>query len=144
MRSLLEADSILVIQSPAWIGWVLVGAGVAITVTVLLRRWPRPWRLSAFLGTILLLYGGLHLLRTVITFEPRGFYVESKLGEEERVGWSQVTGIDAGGLKGAPNSERDRIVFQLNTSREVTVDLSGLSSDEQARVLRYAQARLKR
>ena len=144
MRSLTEADAMLVIQSPMWFGLVLVGVGVVVTLVALLWRWPRPWRLGAFLGTIMLLYGGWHLLRTVVTFEARGFYVESMRGEEERVGWSQVTGIDAGGLKGAPNTERDHLVFQLNTGREASVDLSGLSPEEQARVLRFAQARLKR
>src|SRR5688572_16796299 len=98
MRSLTEADAMLVIQSPMWIGLVLVGVGVVVTLVALLWRWPRPWRLGAFLGTIMLLYGGWHLLRTVVTFEARGFYVESMRGEEERVGWSQVSGIDAGGL----------------------------------------------
>ena len=144
MRSLSGSDTTLVIQSPTWMGVALVALGIAVTLGVLVRRWPRPVRLSALLGTILLLYGGWHLLRNVITFEPRGFYVESPLGEEERVGWLQVSGIDAGGLTGARNAEPGHLVFNLRTGRDVSVDLSGLSADEKARVLAFARSRVKR
>lgn len=136
MRALSVSDNLLVVQSPPWIGLVLVGVGVVITLVALFVRWPRPWRLSAFLGTIVLLYGGWHLLRNAITFEPRGFYIESPLGEEERVGWLQVVGID-------PKAEPDHLVFQLRTGRDVSVDLSGLSADEQAKVVAFVRRRVK-
>ena len=143
MRTLSVADNTLIIQSPAWIGWLLVALGVAVTLVVFVRRWRRQVRLAGLLGTILLLYGGWHLLANVTTFESRGFYIESPLGEEERVGWLQVANVDTGGRKGAKHAERDHLVFQLRTSREVGVNLSGLSDDEKARVVAFVQKRVK-
>ena len=134
MRSLSASDTTLVIQVPTWIGLLLVGAAIAVAAGVLVRRPQRPWRLGAFLAAFVFLYAGWHALATSTTFEKRGFYVDSMLGEEERVGWLQVTGIDARG---------DHATFQLRNSREVSVDLSGLSPEEKARVIAFVKARLK-
>jgi hypothetical protein len=142
-RTVTIADNVLVVHSPMWIGLACVGVGIVVTLVALTLKWPRPWRLGAFLGTLILLYGGWHLLRNVITFESRGFYVESPLGEEMRVGWLQVGGIDEGGLRGAKNSEPNQLVFQIRSGGEASVDLSGLSPDEQARVVAFARKRLK-
>ena len=135
MRGLTASENTLVIHSPTWIGLLLVGVGVALLASVFVRRWPRPVRLGGLLGTILLLYGGWHLLRSDVTFERRGFYVDGLLGEEERVGWLQVDAVGA---------QADRLVFQLKSGGETSVDLTGLAADEQARVLAFARGRLKR
>jgi hypothetical protein len=135
MRGLTASDTTLVVHSPAWIGLLLVVVGIALTACVFMRRWPRPVRLGGLLGTILLLYGGWHLLRSEVTFEKRGFYVDGLLGEEERVGWLQVSAVEA---------QPDRLVFQLKSGGESSVDLTGLSADEQARVLAFARGRVKR
>ena len=143
IRTLTVDDKILVIQSPPWIGWACIVAGIVIMLGAFVRTFPRPVRLGALLGTLLLIYGGWHLLRNAITFESRGFYVESPLGEDMRIGWSRVAAIDAGGLKGAKNSEPDHVVFQLRGGGEADVDLAGLSPDEQGRVVAFVQKRLK-
>ena len=135
IRGLTASETTLVVHSPAWIGLVLVGVGVALLASVFVRRWPRPVRLGGLLGTILLLYGGWHLLRSDATFERRGFYVDGMLGEEERVGWLQVNAVEA---------QPDRLVFQLKSGGESSIDLTGLSPEEQARVLAFARARMKR
>jgi len=135
VRSLSASDSLLVIHSPAWIGLLLVGVGVALMAGVFVRRWPRPVRLGGLLGTVLMLYGGWNLLRSETTFERRGFYVEGMLGEEERVGWLQVAAMEA---------TADRLLVQLKNGHEVNVDLSGLSAPEQSRVVAFVRERLKR
>ena len=135
MRTLLASDSGLVIQVPTWIGIVLVVAAIAVAAGALVRKPPRPWRLLSFLATIALLYAGWYSLATVTTFEPRGFIVETMRGEEERVGWLQVRGVDA---------RADFVSFQLRNSNEVTVDLSGLEPEEIARIVAFAKARVKR
>lgn len=134
MRSLSASDATLFIQVPTWIGLVLVGAAIAVAAGALLRKPPRPWRLGAFLATIVLLYAGWYSLATVTTFERRGFVVESMRGEEERVGWLQVSAIDP---------KHDYVSFQLRSSREVTVDLSGLTAEEKARIVAFVKGRLK-
>lgn len=134
MRSLSASDTALFIQVPTWIGLLLVVAAIAVAAGALLRKPPRPWRLGAFLATIVLLCAGWYALATSTTFERRGFYVHSILGEEERVGWLQVSAIDA---------KEDYVSFQLRSSREVTVDLSGLAAEEKARVVAFVKGRLK-
>ena len=135
MRSLSASDTALVVQVPAWIGLLFVAAAVAIAAGALLRKPPRPWRLLSFLATIALLYAGWYSIATVTTFEPRGFVVDSMRGEEERIGWSQVSAIDARG---------DYAIFLLRNSSEVTVDLSGLAPEEKGRIVSFVKARLKR
>ena len=145
MRSLTATDTTLVIQAPAWVGIACVVFALVLAIVVVVLRRPRPVRLAAFLGTFVLLYAGWWSLRTVTTFETRGFYVESMRGEEERVGWSQVSGIEGGGApsakgaKGAKNASADELTFG-----EVTVDLSGLTDEEKAKVVAFVQARLRR
>ncbi len=135
MRSLLESDSALVIQVPAWIGYFLIAAAIAVAAGALVRKPPRPWRLGAFLAAIALLYAGWYSLATVTTFEHRGLVVETMRGEEERIGWLQVRGVDA---------REDFAIFQLRNSNEVTVDLSGLGAEDRARLIAFVKARLKR
>ena len=135
MRTLLASDSGLVIQVPTWIGIVLIVAAIAVAAGALVRKPPRPWRLLSFLATIALLYAGWHSLATVTTFEHRGFVVETMRGEEERIGWLQVSAMDA---------RADYAVFLLRNSSEVTVDLSGLDPEEKARIVAFVKARLKR
>ena len=86
MRALSEADGILVIQGPTGLGFVLIAIaiGIAILAVALARRVPRQARLGAFLVTILLLYGGWHLIGIKTTIDPRGYYVERISGEEDR------------------------------------------------------------
>src|SRR5436853_6196384 len=96
-RTVTEANKMLVVHTPMWIAVLCIGLGFAIAAASLMPRWPRPWRLGGLLATIVLLYGGWVMLGNTITFEPRGFYVEGPLGEEIRVGWLQVSGIDPGG-----------------------------------------------
>ena len=144
MRSLSASETTLVIQAPTWIGLLLVGVGIALAIYVLVRQVPRPARLGAFLGTIALLCVGWYLLGTTTTFESRGLVVNSILGEEERVGWLQVSGIDTGAPTGAKNFEPDHLTVQLRNSGEVRVDLSGLTAEEKARVVAFVRARLKK
>ena len=135
MRTLLASDSGLVIQVPTWIGILLIVAAIAVAAGALVRKPPRPWRLLSFLAAIALLYAGWYSIATVTTFEPRGFVVETMRGEEERIGWLQVRGVDA---------RADFVIFQLRNSNEVTVDLSGLDPGEIARVVAFAKAQVKR
>lgn len=144
MRSLSASDTTLVIQAPTWIGLLLVGVGIALAVFVLVRKVSRPARLGAFLATIVLLCAGWFVLSTSTTFETRGFHVDGILGEEERVGWLQVSGIDTGKPAGARNFEPDHLTLQLRNSGDVSVDLSGLTAEEKDRVVAFVQARLQR
>ena len=123
------------IQVPTWIGLLLVAAAIAVAAGALLLSPPRPWRLGAFLATIALLYAGWYSLATVTTFEQRGFIVETMRGEEERIGWLQVSAIDA---------RADYAIFLLRNSSEATVDLSGLATEEKARIVAFVKDRLKR
>lgn len=130
------------IQAPAWIGIVLIVLGIALTVTVFVRRVPRrAARLAALLGTILLVTAGWYFTASRTTLEPRGFYVEDIHGEQERVGWLQVTHMAS-----APAGARDPelIVLQLRGSRETSIDLAALAPDERAKVLAYVKSRLNR
>lgn len=140
MRGLSVTDTTLVIQSPVWLALIFIVVGVLLTGAVFIRSLPRAWRLGALLGTMSLLYGGWYMLGNTTTFESRGFYVEGMFGEEERVGWLQVTGIDTG----PKNAEPQQIAFQLRNSSEVTVDLGGLAAQDKARVVDFVRARLKR
>jgi len=142
-RTVTVDGSSLIVHTPMWIGILLVLVGIATAVVALLPRWPRVYRLGALLGTIILLYGGWQLLGNVITFEPRGFYVESPLGEEMRIGWLIVSGIDQGGLTGKKDAEPGQLVFLLRSGGEMGVDLSGLSAEDQARVVAYVNTRIK-
>jgi hypothetical protein len=144
VRSLSASDSTLVIQAPTWIGVLLVGVGIALAIFVLVRKVPRPARLGAFLATVALLYAGWYLLSTSMTFEARGFYVDGMFGEEERVGWLQVSGIDTGAPAGSRNFDPVRLTFYLRNSNEVTIDLSGLTAQEKAHVVAFVKGRLKR
>ena len=72
-------------------------------------------------------------------------------GEEERIGWSQVSGVEGGGapaLKGSKAAKGttppDQLTLLLRNGGEVAVDLSGLSDGEKAKVVAFVQARLKR
>ena len=140
----------MVIQSPTWVGLLCIALAIVLAIVVVVLKRPRPVRLAAFLGTFVLLYAGWWALRTVTTFETRGFYIEGMRGEEERVGWSQVSSIEgagapaAKGAKGGKAASADELTFQLRSSGEVTVDLSGLTDEERAKVLAFVQARLKR
>ena len=142
MRTLVETDGILSIQALTWIGIALIAVGLVLTVLALIQLVPRPVRLSGFLGTILMLYGGWHLLASTTSFESRGFYIENIYGEEDRVGWTQVEGVDASGLTGK-GIQPGLLLFQLRNSREVAVDLSALDPVEQARVVAFVKAQLK-
>jgi len=146
VRTLSASDTTLIIQTPAWIGLACVVLAVVLAIVVVVLRRPRPVRLAAFLGTFVLLYVGWYSLRTTITFETRGFYVEGMRGEEERVGWSQVASIEGGGAPGARKApaSADHLSFFLRSGAEVAVDLTGLSDEEKARVVAFVRARLKR
>ena len=136
MRALAEADGALVIQAPLWIGIALILVGIVLMVAVFVPVVPpRPKRLMALLGTILLVVAGWHLTAARTTFEPRGFYTESIYGEDVRVGWLQVGNVSPG-----PGGD---LVVQLRSGGEVSVDLSGLSAEQQARVASYARSRVK-
>ena len=137
MLTLAGSDSQLVVQWPLWLAGLLLAAALAIVAFVVLRKPARPWRLGGYLGTIVLLYGGWYMFANSATFERRGFYIDGTWGEEERVGWSQVSSVDAKSVPG-------HMVLMLKSTREVVVDLSGLSDEDRARVVAYVQARLKR
>lgn len=138
MRTLSATDTSLVIQTPTWVGVLLVVVGIAVAVGALVLKQPRPVRLGAFLATIMLLHAGFYVLRTTTTFEKRGFYVESMLGEEERVGWSQVSSVEAG------KQPSDQLTIVLRSGGEVAVDVTGLSEEEKGRVAAFARSRLVR
>jgi hypothetical protein len=142
VRSLIEVDSTLLVQAPAWLGLLLIGLAIALTVLALVGRPPRVARLGAFLGTLMLLYVGWHAHAQRVTFEQRGFYVDGLYGEEERVGWLTVSDVNAAGLTGG-KGEPGHLVFQLRNSRDVSVDLSDLDGAEHARILAYVKSRLK-
>jgi len=139
VRSLSDSDGLLVIQGPTWLGLTLIAIAIALAIAVLALKKQRPVRLGAFLGTIVLLYAGWLLVGTKTTFEPRGYYVESIYGEEERVGWLQVRGVGTSRAEGS-----DHLVLQLRTSGEASIDLSGLTAEEKARVVAYVRGRLSR
>ena len=142
-RVLNADDGFLVIQAPQWIGITLIGLGIVLSLAVFVRQFPRPVRLAGFLGTILMLYGGWHLLIPKISIESRGFFVESIYGEEDRVGWTSVQSLDDGGLRGARHSTPGHLAFQLRNSREVSIDLSSLNNAEQQQVLAFVKKQLK-
>jgi hypothetical protein len=142
-RTLDAGDGFLVIQAPPEFGLALIGAGIVLALALFVRRLPRPVRLAGFLGTILMIYGGWHLLIPKVSIESRGFYIESIYGEEDRVGWTQVSGMDASGLSGTRSFQQGHLVFQLRNGREVALDLSALNAAEQARVAAYVRAQLK-
>jgi len=144
VRGLTATENLLVIQAPPWLGMTLIGVGIAMVVVAFVLKPPRPSRLLASLGCMALLYAGWHFLNTRTTFESRGFIVDGMLGEQERVGWLQVAGIETGAPAGARNHEPAQLTFQLRNSSEVAVDLTGLDAAEKARVLEFARARLKR
>lgn len=145
MRTLTDSDGLLVIQSPTWLGITLIGLAVVIAIAAVLlsKRVPRPARLGAFLGSIVVLLAGWHLIGTRTTLEPRGFYVESIYGEEQRVGWLQVSNIVAAGPK-SKHVNPDHLALWLLNTNEVSIDLSGLAPEERARVVSYVKARLVR
>ena len=143
-RTLYDGDGILVIQAPPEIGIALIGAGIVLALAMFVRQFPRPVRLAGFLGTILMLYGGWHLLIPKVSIESRGFYVESIYGEEDRVGWNQVTNVDTSGLTGGKTFYPGHLIFQLRNGRDVPLDLSSLDPVAQARVVAYIRVQLKR
>ena len=137
MRTLSDSGGGLVIQAPLWIGLLLIALGVLLTIAVFVRRVPRrAARMSGLLAAVLFLVAGWHLSASRAVFESRGFYTESIYGEEQRVGWLQVSGV----APGATNP----LVLHLRSGGELGVDLSGLSHEEQGRVATYVRARLKR
>jgi hypothetical protein len=145
MRSLTDVDGLLVIQGPTWLGFTLIGLAVilAIAAIVLARKLPRPARLGTFLATIVLLYAGWHLIGTRTTIESRGYYVESIYGEEERLGWLQVSDSAAATL-GPKAANSDQLVLLLRNSNEASIDLSGLTPEEKARIVSFVKSRLQR
>lgn len=144
MRTVIEAGSSLVIQSPTWIPLALMGVGLVLIALPFFLKPPRPYRLGALLGTIIFLVAGWQLFTSSATFEARGFVVTGRLGDEERVGWLQVVGIDTGAPESQKGAEPRHLIFQLRNSGEVEIDLSGLSAAEKARVVAFARERLKR
>ena len=134
MRTITEAGSSLIIQSPFWLPLALMAAGLVLMALPFFLRPPRPYRLGALLGTILFLVAGWQLFASTTVFESRGFHTTGRFGEEECVGWLQVTGVETGG----------GLVIQLRNGGEVEIDLSGLSADEKKRVAAYVRARLSR
>ena len=134
MRTLTEAGSSLVIQSPLWLPLLLMGIGLALMALPFFLRPPRPYRLGALLGTILFLVAGWQLFTSTTTFEPRGFLVTGRLGDEERVGWLQVTGV---------TSEGGAVAVQIRSGGEIPIDVSGLSDEDKARVVKYVRSRVK-
>ncbi|HYC35015.1 MAG TPA: hypothetical protein VEC19_01230 [Usitatibacter sp.] len=140
MRALSEGDGSLVIAGPTWLGLAFIAIAVVLTILVLVLQRPRPVRLGSFLGAIILLVAGWHLIGNKTTLEPRGYYVESIYGEEERRGWLQVRQIVSGG----PNTDPDHLVLQLRNSSEATIDLSGLGPAERARVVAFVKKQLTR
>ena len=140
MRSLSDTDGLLVISGPVWLGVVFLAIAVILSIVVIVLRRPRPVRLGAFLGAIILIYFGWHLIGTKITLESRGYYVESIYGEEERRGWLQVRQIVSGG----PNANPDHLVLQLRNSSEATLDLSGLTPEEKSKVVAFVKKQLAR
>lgn len=143
MRTVTEAGSSLIIQSPLWLPLALMGAGLVLIALPFFLKPPRPYRLGALLGTILLLVAGWQLFTSTATFESRGFVVTGRLGDEERVGWLQVTGIDTG-LPESQKGEPKHLVLQVRSSGEVAIDLTGLSAAEKARVVAYVREKMKR
>lgn len=146
MRSLSVSDTVLVVQSPVWLGLACIVLAIALGVVVFVLRRPRPVRLAALLGSFVLIYAGWWSLRTTTTFEMRGFYVESMRGEEERIGWSQVSGVEGAGAppaKGAKPGNADELTILLRSGGEVAVDLAGLADHEKAKVVAFVRARLK-
>lgn len=113
VRTLTEAGSSLVIQSPLWLALALMGAGLVLVA------------LPVFL-------------------EPRGFRTTGRLGDEERVGWLQVSGIDTGTPAGQKDAQPRHLVIQIRSSAEVEIDLAGLSLAEKNRVVAYIRERLAR
>lgn len=144
MRTLTEAGSTLVIHSPLWVALTLMGVGLVLMVVPFFLRPPRPYRLGALLGTILFLVAGWHFFASTTTLEARGFHTTGRSGDEERVGWLQVTGIDTGAPAGQKGAEPKHLVIQLRSGAEVEIDLAGLSAVEKNRVVSYIRARLAR
>ena len=140
MRSLSDTDGLLVISGPTWLGLVLLAIAVALAILVIVLKRPRPIRLGAFLGAIVLIYFGWQLIGTRTTLESRGYYVESIYGEEERRGWLQVRQIVTGGAQANP----DHLVLQLRNSSEATIDLSGLTPEERSKVVAFVKKQLAR
>jgi hypothetical protein len=143
MRALSESEGLLVIQGPNGLGLLLIAIAivVALAAVALARKVRRPVRLGAFLVSIALLYFGWHLVGTKTTLESRGYYVESIYGEEQRMGWLQVSDIapTIAGVKANP----DHLVLLLRNSNEAVIDLSGLAPEEKARITAYVRQRLK-
>ena len=141
-RTLAEHDGALVISNaPIWLGYVLIALGVLLMAGMFIRRVPkREARLGALLGTIMLIYAGWHLTANKITIEQRGFYIESMYGEEQRTGWLQVRSL-APAVAGTKQNP-DHLVLLMRNSNEMSIDLSGLSSEEQAKVRAYVKKRL--
>ena len=133
MRTLTAAGSSLVIEAPLWIPLTLMGIGLVLMALPFFLKPPRPYRLGALLGTILFLLAGWQLFTATATFEPRGFLVTGRFGDEERVGWLQVSGVA---------TEAKNLVIQLRNSGEVAIDLTGLSDEEKSRVVKYVRDRV--
>ena len=133
VRGLTATDNLLVIQAPPWIGVTFIAVGVALVIAAFVFKPPRPSRLLASLACMALLYAGWYYLNTKTTFESRGFIVDGMLGEQERVGWLQVGGVDPA-----------TATIQLRNSSEVAIDVTGLDADEKARVVSFIRARIAR
>ena len=144
MRTLTEAGSSLTIHSPLWLPLALMAAGLVLMALPFFLKPPRPYRLGALLGTILFLVAGWQLFTSTTTFETRGFVVTGRFGDEERIGWLQVGGIDTGVPEGQKGAEPKHLVMQLRNSGEVPIDMAGLSAAEKARVVAFVRDRLKR
>jgi hypothetical protein len=144
MRTVTEVDGALVVTAgPPWLGVLLIVLGIVLLVGLFIRKLPRRVaRLGALFGTILLVVAGWFQTSSKTTLEPRGFYVESIYGEEQRVGWSRIRQI-APAEKGV-KYDPDELVLQTRTGSEVAIDLWGLAPEERARVTAFVKKALSK
>jgi hypothetical protein len=126
----------------AWLGLLLLSLGIALAVYVA-RHFKTTGRTFSYVAvTFICLYAGWHFLAFKAELTAEGARVYEPLRRDDRILWSEVTGLRIEERLGGRGGRSTHLVFDGGV-QPFDIVVSSLSAEDRVRVMRFAEERMK-
>jgi len=136
-----ESAQGLVLAYPLWLGLLVLVMGIALGIHLARARWDTKKHTGPAIAALFLMCAGVYWLTYRVTFTAQGARAYVFLYRDDRIDWSQVSGVTLEQREGGRGT-RTYLVLQTTSGTQVDINVSGLSATDEQRVKSYIASKV--